>query len=316
MRSLRVSVFMFLVASTLCAPSRLLAWGALGHEIQAEAAVALMQSPLKTLMTPNTDALKRMVNVPDRNWKSGAGANDERPAHFFHMDFYQLSEIADELPLPLQNALDALRASVLHENGTALWRIAQVQGQLVNALHGGKWQEVIQMAGILGHYVGDLSQPMHVTSDYDGQSIGRPGIHKYFETDLLRREDRATLLAAVLKRASELAQGTLRVADATPILDMTYEESKVALQDLQPILRVFEEDDGSEAARLLPMAVDGLARGALNLARAWDLAYAQTNAESFPETSVSVKNPSWLPFRIRDGQPAPFEKSAHPTWNH
>jgi hypothetical protein len=45
------------------------------------------------------------------------------------------------------------------------------------------------LAGILSHIVGDLTQPLHVSVDYDGWMEGQGGIHSYFETDILQALD-------------------------------------------------------------------------------------------------------------------------------
>ncbi|MGE0173591.1 MAG: S1/P1 nuclease [Oligoflexales bacterium] len=52
--------------------------------------------------------------------------------------------------------------------------------------------EGIQMAddvatfwGISGHFVGDLANPLHTTTDYDGWKRNQGGLHQYFETDLV-----------------------------------------------------------------------------------------------------------------------------------
>ena len=37
------------------------------------------------------------------------------------------------------------------------------------------------MAGTLGHYIADLSQPMHVSENYDGEATGQKGLHAFFE---------------------------------------------------------------------------------------------------------------------------------------
>ena len=36
--------------------------------------------------------------------------------------------------------------------------------------------------GVMGHYIGDLSQPHHATSDFDGWTTGQGGLHAYYET--------------------------------------------------------------------------------------------------------------------------------------
>ena len=68
-------------------------------------------------------------------------------------------------------------------NGTAPWRMQQMAILLVTTLKRKDVSpvEVLQVAATLGHYVGDLGNPLHVTKDYDGQSIGENGLHSFFE---------------------------------------------------------------------------------------------------------------------------------------
>ncbi len=39
--------------------------------------------------------------------------------------------------------------------------------------------------GLMGHFVGDLAQPLHATADFDGWSKGLGGIHAYYESELV-----------------------------------------------------------------------------------------------------------------------------------
>ncbi len=42
------------------------------------------------------------------------------------------------------------------------------------------------LGGTMGHFVADLSQPLHTTIDYDGYVKGQGGLHAYFEDDMVR----------------------------------------------------------------------------------------------------------------------------------
>lgn len=49
------------------------------------------------------------------------------------------------------------------------------------------WKRVPLFAAHLGHYVADGHQPLHTTTNYDGQLTGNQGIHKRFEHEMIRR---------------------------------------------------------------------------------------------------------------------------------
>ncbi|MEZ4743369.1 MAG: hypothetical protein R3B45_13135 [Bdellovibrionota bacterium] len=49
-------------------------------------------------------------------------------------------------------------------------------------------------AGLMSHFVGDLGNPMHTTVDYDGKNVGQPGLHRYFETDIVNAYSMSLML--------------------------------------------------------------------------------------------------------------------------
>jgi hypothetical protein len=83
------------------------------------------------------------------------------------------------------------------KSGRVLWRIAEIDGQLAKVSERlkatdlskeeryelqGRW---LVLAGVLAHYVGDISQPLHVTENYDGKKTNQDGIHSFFEETLV-----------------------------------------------------------------------------------------------------------------------------------
>jgi hypothetical protein len=43
--------------------------------------------------------------------------------------------------------------------------------------------QALLYAGLMGHFVGDLAQPMHTSADYDGWQREQGGLHAYFESE-------------------------------------------------------------------------------------------------------------------------------------
>jgi hypothetical protein len=43
------------------------------------------------------------------------------------------------------------------------------------------------VAADLGHYIGDGHQPLHITTNYDGQMTGQDGVHARYETSMINR---------------------------------------------------------------------------------------------------------------------------------
>lgn len=64
--------------------------------------------------------------------------------------------------------------------GTLPWTIEAVSDQLEGAWRRGDCDAVLRLSGYLAHYVGDASQPLHSTINYDGYRRDR-GIHARVE---------------------------------------------------------------------------------------------------------------------------------------
>ncbi|MFC1746375.1 hypothetical protein ACFL35_20450 [Candidatus Riflebacteria bacterium] len=65
--------------------------------------------------------------------------------------------------------------------------IVSTRQKLCNAIQNGNTRFAIQLAADLGHYIGDLCQPLHVSKFYDGKSQSARGIHKSFEVILFNQ---------------------------------------------------------------------------------------------------------------------------------
>lgn len=269
------------------------AWGAQDHKAINHAAVTLMQSPLQPLFQNNLTSLERMATVPDNSWKNGPGASFEAATHYFHWDEYLKSPVGNAMPMSMQQALTMLDGPTVKNYGIAVWRVQQLYDLLVAALKAKNWNLALQMAGTLGHYVGDLAQPMHNTSDYDGQSIGRRGIHSYFETTILKDIPYEDLWQEAAKRAA--SQNPTVMFDDTAPTQVSWDQSVEAYNEMPDLLGIFQEDAPMKP-RLLNMAYDKLGLGAKNLARIWDMAAQAAGVTApLPDTKFQPKVPARVP---------------------
>ncbi len=290
--------FVFLAFS----PGVAMAWGASGHMLVNRAAIQLMTSKDKQFFQANADNLAEFAKTPDVLWKQKATYEKEKPMHFFQWDRYEASRLESLFPIDLNRATSIMGAPFINENGTTPWRAAQIFKKLKTALAAKDCMTALQMAGVLGHYIGDLSQPMHNSSDYDGQSIHKPGIHKYFESTLVEQQNQASLLAAVIKSGSgsfpEIEQVEF-TGQPMQVVDAAVRESKTALEDLAILLADFEEspqDDIDLAKQLAPM----MGHGAHVLAKIWDMAAvsagtsAQDASPHCAARPLKVSEPKWF----------------------
>jgi hypothetical protein len=197
----RLAAFAACVLAIAAPTSRALAWGATGHRLIGQLAVASLPDDLPAfLRTPEAiEAVGEYAREPDR-WKgSGAVHDTERnPAHFVDVD-----DGGKILGGPALAALPATRAEyekALAAVGTSSYQAGYLPYSIVDG-----WQQLakdfaywralraaipqekdpehkawlerdlarrealtLRDLGVWAHYVGDGSQPMHVSVHFDG----------------------------------------------------------------------------------------------------------------------------------------------------
>jgi hypothetical protein len=176
---------------------------------------------LYNAMLPKEAMLGHLGNVPDIFWRSGSEdvkkAND--PTHFIDLEYLMDGATfhPEKFPSSVKEAGVILQAQCKKPEkdlcpkggdikeqmatvGTAPWRVKQLATMMMmrfkelKALQDkkttdrdvliAKVDEALFYGGLLSHFIGDLSMPLHVSKDYDGWGRGQGGIHRYFETDL------------------------------------------------------------------------------------------------------------------------------------
>lgn len=174
------------------------AWWDKGHQMIATNAVAVLPNEMPAFFKDAKDALARLSAQPD-NWKLFGQElrRAESPEHYidtekltdnpaklgFYPDRYQALEAMYKkgdapvgvglLPYRLLEDVQKLRGAFAQyrKNPTDL----SIQ------------QEIVVYAGLLSHYAGDTSQPLHMTIHFDGRVdaqgtvIKGKGIHERFE---------------------------------------------------------------------------------------------------------------------------------------
>jgi hypothetical protein len=181
-----------LVLFPSCAASTCFGWGSDGHRIINRLAAQALPADVPTfLMTPTALAeMEYLGPEPDR-WRSPAEPElsaTQAPDHFINLEY---ADVIGPLPRKRYDFMEALsRYRAAHPDQAALetpekvgmqpWQTEEVWERLkagfrdyreARAKHentGPEEAAVLFYAGWLGHYVGDGSQPLHVSRDYNG----------------------------------------------------------------------------------------------------------------------------------------------------
>ena len=191
------------IASAVMSPAPAGAWGFTGHFIITRAAIEALPPGLRTFYQSHADFLASHSIDPDKwrwddlDWETvcsperglAALEGNERPRHFLDADAvapYPFSEIPRDF-----SQYRELAGNEWEDWGSAPWTAAAYTILLRDemAAPDPDLRRILCRSAILAHYVADLSQPFHLTVNYDGQLSGLRGIHSRFERHLVEYYD-------------------------------------------------------------------------------------------------------------------------------
>ena len=203
------------------------AWGRYGHEQVNGAAIEILpDSPLGSCLKTHQRLLIRYGLTPDMDWKANqrieslpvraqrARRNADRcehPLHFFEVDAFLIEgKDTDVVQLPHSGQYTKDLEKYIHlianktkgpptdrdvvKHGTAPWRVLSLYKKGVRALQQGKIHQALLVLGAMGHYVGDLAQPLHTTIHFDGDEAHQ-GFHHEMDSGLLSSQMNIKALA-------------------------------------------------------------------------------------------------------------------------
>ncbi len=327
-------------------PSTCFSWGGKGHHSICEAAVHLVEDPdLKAFLKTRSHTLGHLCNVPDIYWKSISPETRKvgDPTHYIDPEILGLK--MNQLPTDYQEIVtkytgtdnqfnSGLKIShIPHELGSVWWRIEQFYNRSVEQLktvqtstppekrpeeqndqlpfNQAAYNSLVNM-GLMGHFVGDATQPYHVTSDYDGYKQGHGGIHAFYEEEVISYFDEnlipliVTAGKAIKKDLSHKKKphflNTKSIVKASQLMswDSYSEMPELLKKDKLITPSELKQEKGlmikTQAARpsaqkmlveFKPLIVKQLGRAALMLAHLWDKAYVEAKK---PQTLTFYKS--------------------------
>jgi hypothetical protein len=157
---------------------RAYAWSSVGHQRITEGAVGQLPQPLRAFFHDQLDTIK-------------SEAGTEPPgAHYINIDCYP-EFFAGTLPHNLDDLIAIYGASVVDDNGMGPWTatdyLATLETAMAAAHTKSAWSNLLPTAGDLAHYLEDLHNPLHLTTNYNGQDTGNDGIHSRYESQMVSR---------------------------------------------------------------------------------------------------------------------------------
>ena len=321
MLSLKPIITIFILISS----QLVFAWGGRGHNTICESAAFLVKSPgLKEFLATRPHVMGHLCNIPDIYWKSLPAdvRKSGDPGHYINPE--KIGYKIEDVPLDYKKIIADFTGkqskedekktifSVPDDVGHSWWRadqffrLAVEAGQKAkqatapkdfreeqdneSAFNKGIYQMMVNM-GVMGHFIGDMGQPFHNTSDHDGWAANHGGIHSYYE-DAIVAQLPGDLAAQVIKKAQSMKSAKF-MNQATPIenfralsavsvsemkdvikADAVLKPSSLTIDKGMSLKKPAERKPASEVYKKFEkLIINQMARSALLLAQTWDEIY-------------------------------------------
>lgn len=174
------------------------AWGRRGHETVGSLAARLLAEKNKDteFLSNHSYDLGFYNNVPDIVWKSDPETYKKEFVQHF-MDMEEFAEVKDIKWSQQRVEFFKKYSNIPKTAGRSWWRVQELYSELEKISKSLKQKNItteehhkrqlawLLHAGVIGHYISDLAQPLHVTSNYDGKMTNQKGIHKWFEETVI-----------------------------------------------------------------------------------------------------------------------------------
>jgi len=151
-----------------------------------EAVKRMPDSKGKEYIKENLEKISYKVMDPD--FRKGKGGALEMSYHKINLEeYFKYGFKIENFPWDKKKITEAVGKENFIEIGQGPWGLKEVFDNMVKALKSRDKKNFIQLAADFAHYEGDLHNPLHITSNYNGQLSGNFGVHIRFEKDLTLR---------------------------------------------------------------------------------------------------------------------------------
>ncbi|MBK9323154.1 MAG: hypothetical protein IPM97_09485 [Bdellovibrionaceae bacterium] len=350
------NILLVFLALVLGVPSLSYSWGGRGHAAICEAAVFLVKEPgLKEYLKNKPQMMGHLCNMPDFYWRSLGSEQTKlgNPTHFLDVEItgLKISEVPANFNTLIETYTgkpnlykkDATIYNVPSEFGSVWWRADQFYRRFLefnkdlqkaeapknqkeatddSLPYNKAVYEMVVSLGLMGHFVGDASQPLHNTSNYDGYETGHGGLHAYYEDEVVSQFD-GDLQARVLNEARtqkniNFLKPKTTIEKMRALSEVSAEELKLLFK-LDPVkkpssvsnekglqLRTPAERESAAIGykKFNKTIVTELSRSALLLAKLWDEAYVEAGRPTLSSSKI-YKYPLTVDFVAPDYFVAP-----------
>jgi len=301
----------FLVIALLFAAGSIPAfgWGAKGHEISARAAVNALPKDFPAFFLAAKERLVYLCPEPDR-WKGGQSSpglgSINPPDHYFDLEAWG----DEKIPITRYDLLfAAFKRGIVKDGrgvaelGTAPVVIAEMLEKLTTNFR--QWRDaspdtpevtrqveenIIYNAGVVAHYVTDLSNPLHTTVHHNGWAEGYPnpkgypnvraanGLHSRFESAYVDKAIDEKDIPQYITPVRRLGKGPW-----VPEMEAYLRQSNALVEQLYQLDSGANFGSGHETEAEHTFTLQRLAYGASMLRDVWNTAWLNSFDEWLAE---------------------------------
>lgn len=298
--SFRLALLIVLGTFGSGAPSAL-AWGGKGHELQARAAVARLPAEMPAFVRDAAEELALLINEPDR-WRTSEQPGLAESTGVNHTFKWEVAP----RPLPatrhvfiarvLQGKTPDQATGALRNVGTGPYGIQEWAEMLTGAFR--RWhampestpaeiarkrmheRSILFIAGVAGHWVTDMSNPMHASVHGSGWHSSMPNPNGYVGRGLHSRYE-----STYVERAIALEDVTAQVSpEPRPLGNWLRAVEPYIAASNSHVEQIYAWDkeaafgEGKEPAAAQVFTVARLAEGAQMLRDVWYAAWIRSKA--------------------------------------
>ena len=176
----RVAIPAACIALLILAPAPARAWGFAVHHYIAQNYSKHLPAYIDGLKAYD-GIVDAHVTDPDTRRPTTPG---EEFRHYIDIDAYP-EFLAGAMPHDRAVLEARYGAQTVLQIGIVPWAVVEVVGTLAQQFQAGQWSAAALTIADLCHYVGDATQPLHCTQNYNGQLTGNTGIHSRYESTMM-----------------------------------------------------------------------------------------------------------------------------------
>ena len=176
----QIRVTCSVIALLIAFPASVWAWGSATHHYIAQNYSKHLPATMSGLRAYDS-VVDAHVNDPDTRRPTTPG---EEYRHYIDVDYYW-EFLAGAMPHDRATLEATHGPQTVLETGIVPWAVAEVVTTLTQQFQAGQWSAAALTIADLCHYVGDVTQPLHCTMNFNGQLTGNSGIHSRYESTMM-----------------------------------------------------------------------------------------------------------------------------------